>query len=170
MDIDSVLFLLNSIVEDAPLKRKRSGNRLTIHVFSGGKSSIQSIPFTSAVGRSNVSDVCHITEFSCKDVKDRNMTEKDFVDWLLESDVHFILSHVHQGLKQLAWHMVTLEMQLKRLTYHPGFPNMTKLHCPVFLQNKIRYLNDISQHCNPTLQVPLNRRSIQRHLKDRIEA
>ena len=41
-------------------------------------------------------------------VKDNLWNPKDLVDWLLNSDVHFIIAHIHQDLEQLSWDMVEL--------------------------------------------------------------
>lgn len=99
----------------------------------------------------------------CKTIKDKQFSEVDFVDWLLGSHVHFILSHIHQGIGTLGWDMDTLyKQQLPRLYYHPGFPRGNQLVCPVFTQDKFRYLCALSANhfANPTLKIELDERVI----------
>lgn len=62
------------------------------------------------------------------------------VDWLLRSHLHFITAHVHQGTESFGWPIESIYSELQRLRYHPGFPNMASLECPMFTQNKILYL------------------------------
>ena len=50
-----------------------------------------------------------------KMVKDKRWNPKDLVDWLLDSDVHFIITHIHQGLEQLCWNMEDLYIEVQRL-------------------------------------------------------
>ena len=52
-----------------------------------------------------------------------NLTEIQFVDWLLDSDIHLVLSHMHQGFDSLCWDMEVLSEQYKRFQFHEGFPN-----------------------------------------------
>jgi len=90
-----------------------------------------------------------------KFIYDCEWSPKDLVDWLLNSAVHFILTHVHQGVRAfLMWNMCDLQYQLQRLSTHSGFPNGNKLNCPVFLQDKYNYLNKLPfEKVNDTLQV-----------------
>ena len=53
------------------------------------------------------------------------------LDWLLNSDIHFIITHIHQGLEQLGWDMVELYNEVQRLHYHNGYPNRIQLRCPI---------------------------------------
>ena len=53
----------------------------------------------------------------------REMGDMNFimvVDWLLESHIHFILGHPHQGLGHFGWSINHIYSQLDRLTYHIG--------------------------------------------------
>jgi hypothetical protein len=45
-----------------------------------------------------------------------------------------------------------LYTELKRLTYHIGFPNGEQLSCPIFTQDKGFYLDILTKKslCNPT--------------------
>lgn len=124
-----------------------------IKVFIGGRDSIQSSKFTGAWYRLNLDRNAFIVEYiNVDDVKKKLWTTEDFINWLLTSHVHFILSHVHQGLRTLNWNMEDLGNQLARLKYHPGFPKLHHLQCPVFLQNKYAYIESCPL-CNITKQI-----------------
>jgi hypothetical protein len=65
----------------------------------------------------------------------------NFVDWLLGSHIHFIISHIHQGIENFGWSVVDLYKELQRLKSHEGFPRENKLNCPVFTQDKMVLLS-----------------------------
>lgn len=79
------------------------------------------------------------------------------IDWMLASHIHFLLTHPHQGLEHFGWSVVAIYEEVKRLTYHPGFPSLKKIGCPIFRQDKWDYL----QHLNakemtaPSIKIPL---------------
>jgi hypothetical protein len=135
------------------------GPRL-VRVFSGGRQSTQSGPFFAAlkgfqrrVGaralRIEVMDTSMLCRFK--------WAPKQFVDWLLQSNIHFILAHVHQSLllHNLMWDMREALSHFQRLKYHTGFPTGDQLRCPVFTQDKIVYLKCLGDLANNTLTVPL---------------
>jgi len=76
----------------------------------------------------------------------------DLIDWLLDSDIHFVVTHPHQGNPR--WDVSQLYLALDRLRLHPGFPNNDQLNCPVFLQHKFAYLTGVRQIANPTIAIP----------------
>lgn len=78
--------------------------------------------------------------------EDASMTLKAFVDWLLDSHIHFLLCYVHQGLESFGWDVTDIIEELQRLKYHEGFPNGEQLSCPIFTQDKMRYLQLIPHH------------------------
>ena len=96
-----------------------------LRVFHGGSASVQSSPFIAAAGDIRAlsqTDVDIESKNICQ-LKERNWSAVDLVDWLLGSDVHFILSHVHQGksnegINQMGWNVHHLEEQLWRLSFH----------------------------------------------------
>ena len=45
---------------------------------------------------------------------------KDLIIWLCGSDLHFILSHLHQNMPQ--WNVLLIKQALKQLQFHPGWP------------------------------------------------
>ena len=86
------------------------------------------------------------------------MTITDLVNWLLGGHIHIILTHIHQGF---ATHGSLIDMenmmqQLLRLRFHIGYPNGASLYCPVFTQDKRRYLLALGELANNTLFIPLN--------------
>ena len=90
---------------------------------------------------------------TCADVNTFKLTELDIINWLLEGDIHFIISHIHQGIVNI--NMNKLYTEIMRLHDHPGFPNGSNLLCPVFTQDKYKYLQVLMPKgmCNPTLKV-----------------
>ena len=82
-----------------------------------------------------------------------------FVDWILTSHIHFIIGHPHQSTQSLAWPVSDLYQALQsRLCFHPGFPRLKQLHCPIFTQNKFDYYVDLPNGIMmPTFKIPLQR-------------
>lgn len=61
----------------------------------------------------------------------------------------------NQNELQMGWNMEELYDEVYRLEDHAGYPQGIKLQCPVFTQNKYKYLSPIPTFVNPTLQVPI---------------
>lgn len=133
-----------------------------IRVFTGGADGMQSIPFTTAIqALKSIGSHFVVQKMNIKTLKDMQMSPADLIDWMLDSDVHLVLSHIHQGFSgknehQLGWNMNDLAHEVRRLTDHPGFPNGRQLLCPVFTQNKYTYISAIPDFCNPTFSVRIN--------------
>ena len=130
-------------------KRKKT---LVLHVFLGGMKGVQVEAFTVAISAllikfKNV-DVFYLTTSQLR----AKHTPKTFVDWLLLSDIHFILSHVHQSTR---WNCRHIAHKFSRLIGHPGFPAGQQLLCSIFLQNKFVYLNALPFFCNHSVKIPL---------------
>lgn len=140
-----------------PKPEKGAQKSLKIHVFDGGFKSNQSEPFIAALKASNLDrNTVSIVNITVKDVKAARWSLDTFIDFFLDCDCHFLLSHIHQGIiQQLEWSMSDVNTQLLRLSEHPGFPTGSALICPVFTQDKIRYLNALPNHTNPTLRINL---------------
>lgn len=135
---------------------------ILFRVFTGGKSYAQGTSFTSAVNEMKLPPNLYRMEIiNITLIKDNRLSPRQLVDWLLSSHVHIILSHVHQGLSganelMLGWNMNELARELSRLKNHVGFPTGNQLDCPVFTQDKCKYLSAIPRFCNPTFRVELN--------------
>ena len=126
------------------------------NLLEQNQSIIVGVQFKAAWYRSNItSKQWNVEYIEVKNINENHMTPRMLVDWLLGSDIHFILSHVHQGIASyLQWNVQELEFQLQRLTNHLGFPKGKNLLCPVFLQNKFEYLRLLpTATVNQTLQI-----------------
>ena len=96
-----------------------------------------------------------VTFTTTSDVKKSRWSPRELVDWLLSSHIHYIISHIHQGLNSLFWNMDELYNEIKRLRFHIGFPYLQKINCPIFTQNKLAYLQCLPDLTNPTLRIEL---------------
>jgi hypothetical protein len=87
------------------------------------------------------------------------MSPNDVINWLLQSNIHFILSYMHQGIDLVSnsefWNVKSLSYEIQKLKYHNGFPNGAELRCPIFLQDKFRYFAAVPHFVLPTLLIPL---------------
>ena len=79
------------------------------------------------------------------------------MDWSLKCHCHFFIAHIHQSLLRhnLVWDMDFACRQYSRLRYHPGFPSGDQLRCPIFTQDKIKYINDLDTLAVKTMTIPL---------------
>jgi len=85
------LVLRNLIRSYKPVNKGRK----IMKVFMGGKEGIQIIPFKAAWSRTNFMTESWTVEYiSVTFINESYWTPKDLVDWLLDSHVHVILSHV----------------------------------------------------------------------------
>jgi hypothetical protein len=128
---------------------------IKLHVYLGGRSNTQVGPFAVAVEEAmqllstQGSFLRIVTDIKyCDDIRSLGWTPDDFADWMLSSDYHFVLTHVHQGLKH--WNCEEVVSSLSRLKNHPGFPQGIELTCPIFLQDKKRYINGMFTLTNYT--------------------
>jgi len=146
--------ILSSLMSYCLLPEKEK----VVKVFLGGQKGVQVEPLKAAWRQlNNFKEGWSLQCISVNIINELHWSPSDFVDWLLDSHIHIIASHVHQGVsKVLNWDMEDLEIQLQRLKFHLGFPNLLKLKCPVFLQDKYRYLNNLpNSKVNNTLQLYL---------------
>ena len=94
-----------------------------------------------------------------KTIKRLNLSPTDMIDWLLSGDIHYILTHPHQGIdldrKYPVWNIPKLAYGLDMLEFHTGFPNGQYLRCPVFRQDKFRYLTALEDLALPSMQILL---------------
>ena len=139
---------------------KQIGSIKLIRVFTGGKQSIQSGPFLHAVAgiqkRFLGTDI-RVESMNTQELCAAKLQPDQFVGWLMNSHVHLILGHVHQSLlnHNLVWDMEYAMLQYNRLKYHVGFPSGDQLQCPVFTQNKIKYIECLGDLAVKTLTIPL---------------
>ena len=136
---------------------------LRVRVFAGGYDSPQLVFFRNGIEILDrlipTNDFFHtnksgkIVEYHyVHEMRTLRWAPDDLIDWLLDSDIHFIVTHPHQGNPR--WDVSQLHRALERLRLHPGFPNNDQLNCPVFLQHKFAYLTGVRQIANPTIAIP----------------
>ena len=78
----------------------------------------------------------------------------DMITWLLESHIHFIITHPHQGWESSHYQVTNIYEEVNRLRYHTGYPSHDKLDCPIFRQDKWAYLTDLPEHMKlPTVKI-----------------
>lgn len=134
--------------------------KVKLHVFQGGEFGYQSTNFIIALAKfQNSGQFSFETEYiTCKVIKEKRWTIRDLMDWLIDCDIHFILTHIHQGITQLNWNMTDLYQSLLRLQAHRGFPNGLQLECPMFTQDKYEYLRVLMpvKLANPTMKIKFN--------------
>lgn len=166
-DEDFSDIILWETVERSRLNRDENRQKqFIIGVFTGGLKGVQVEQFQVAIklviqefqlyynpGKLQIS----VFYISAKDISNKRITPSELVDKLLDTDVHFILSHIHQSLldRNIGWQIDDLLINLERLKFHKGFPTGAQLACPVFTQNKFDYISRIAGYSIPTMKVPL---------------
>ena len=135
---NETIFMWDTIV----MAPRMCGGGVLIRVFSGGKASIQSGPFSNAMKKIQraclgLNIVPHVEYMDTKMLAQLKWQPEQFVEWLLRSNVHAIIAHSHQALfsHNLVWNMSEALAQFQRLRYHTGFPLGDQLRCPVFTQD-----------------------------------
>ena len=91
-------YLKEIIAIKSSVQHDKRSREMVIRVFYGGSSSFQLISFNSALSK-------YIAQFSeikaeyanTDDVKSKHWTPNDLFRWLEDADVHFIITHIHQG-------------------------------------------------------------------------
>jgi hypothetical protein len=140
---------------------KQVGRTKIVRVFLGGKDSTQSGPFLSAMAtfrKKWASSVNIVLEtINTEELGLLKWQPDQFVDWYLQSHVHFLIAHVHQSLlhRALLWDMEFACQQYTRLQYNVGFPSGDQLRCPVFTQDKIKYIECLDRLAVKTMTIPL---------------
>lgn len=132
---------------------------LVIHVFMGTESHVQRDCFYGALNELGISE-CEVMTFAQlkNNIRCKNWTLDTFLSWLQECDIYIIFCHIHQdfGVPPLLWEPVDFYDQLyDKLHGRLGFPSGDQLRCPIFTQNKFRYIEALGSLCNPTFVVPI---------------
>ena len=147
-------YLQNCASQFKKLHKFKANSTIEIRIYQGGKGfGNQLLPFRQACDIIYSMSTFRYVFLTCADVNTFKFTELDIINWLLEGDIHFIISHIHQGI--ISINMNKLYTEITRLHDHPGFPNGSNLLCPVFTQDKYKYLQALMPKgmCNPTLKV-----------------
>ena len=124
---------------------------ISVRVYCGGEDNVQGGPFKAAVRAlqtqqrslslrtpSFIVEYCYI-----KTIRENNWTIHDLLTWLLDSNIHFILTHVHQGIPY--WNCSEVVDALRSysvnsLRNHVGYPSGNEVDCSIWLQDKRRYI------------------------------
>ena len=126
------------------MKHTPNGNSIVIHCFQGAIAANQIDHFTKAcdiIVNTFPSPNIIVQRMTLKNLRECDWNLSQFVDWLADCHIHFITTHVHQGMESFGWTITDIYQELPRLKFHPGFPNLEKLQCPIFTQNKMIYLD-----------------------------
>jgi hypothetical protein len=152
-------------------------NTPTIRIFLGDEKNMQHIPFTGALNSiGNVIDRSKCSTMLFSQLKDKvryeGWTQTNLINWLRDADIYIIICHVHQGFGHapLMWNPVEFYDELYRtLKDRRGFPSGEQLRCPVFTQDKVRYLSALDGLVNPTRIVPIIEDFDYAELKEELE-
>ena len=138
-------------------KLPSSPRRVLVRVYAGGQNSPQFPFFLAAIQLLEslvVSGHLAASNIEYQYVATvRKWTPMELMLWLRDSDIHFILTHPHQGHPQ--WSVPEVYAAIQILKGHAGFPSDQQLDCPIFLQHKYDYLLAIRHIVNPTIAIQL---------------
>ena len=151
---DDEAYLRNYTCLFKKLHKFRTNTEIKIRVYQGAKEfGNQIIPFRQACNIISSTASFEVINLTTSDVNKYQLSEMDIIDWLAEGDIHFILTHIHQGIVNI--NMNKLYSSINKLHDHPGFPSGDSLQCPVFTQDKYQYLSALMPKgmCNPTFKV-----------------
>ena len=76
-----------------------ANTEIEIRVYQGAVSyGHQWIPFHQACNIISSTSNIRIVSLNCSEVNKNQLSEMDIINWLLGGDIHFIISHIHQGI------------------------------------------------------------------------
>ena len=147
--------LKSSISEHAIEQVQKKTRRLClVRVFQGGRNARQLEPVQQALAEFERKKLIDVEYIDIDKVKTQHLTVQSIVQWLLSSDVHLIITHMHQGIMELLrWNMTDLVLELQLLYSHPGYPTGRSLEDPIFLQDKFKYIEPIKDFFEDTLKI-----------------
>ena len=80
-----------------------------MRVFQGGRNARQLEPVQQALAEFERKKLIDVEYIDIDKVKTQHLTVQSIVQWLLSSDVHLIITHMHQGIMELlGWNMIDL--------------------------------------------------------------
>ena len=132
---------------------------ITFGVFGGGVSGHQVSAFCTTFAQVQLSFATRVSLrlnlITNKLVHERNMSEEEVFQQLHEADVYLILGHMHQGNPQ--WSAITVLdlLSVLQCSSKIGWPQRRHLTCPVFTQDKGRYIEKCRVVTIPTLKLNL---------------
>ena len=102
-----------------------------------------------------LSSISKVTYLYHNEVKEKCWGQTEIFEWLLECDVHIILCHMHQGVKNVPWDCSEYMLNLLKLDFHIGIPMAENVRCSMLNQNKIVYLFSLPERTNNTVAIAL---------------
>lgn len=127
--LDALTVLMVDALNLAPQPIK---NKCLIRVYHGGEGSVQIGPFTVAMDqlkfemKQTYNIDLEVEMIGPEHIGKHQWGPDDLIDWLLKAHIHYIISHIHQGLdtkQYMNWNKLFMLKQLSRLQWHRGFPN-----------------------------------------------
>ena len=102
--------LKSSISEHAMEQVQKKSRRLClVRVFQGGRNARQLEPVQQALAEFERKKLIDVEFIDIDTVKTQHLTVQSIVQWLLSSDVHLIITHMHQGIMELlGWNMILI--------------------------------------------------------------
>jgi len=116
-------------------------SKILIRIHECGKLGVQLVPFKLAQEnifrntRSTHDRIIYQT-INNDEIRKWRWSPEQLVNWLLDSQIHFIMSHCHQGMNIQTWNpswndVLNLRQELYRLKDHIGYPSGEDLKCLV---------------------------------------
>jgi hypothetical protein len=125
-----------------------SNYKIYYRVWEGNSLGEQKKAFATAFSRVEsfmlrMNHPVEIEYLGLKEMREQSLHIKDIVTWLISSHVHFVITHIHQGMECQGSSIEELYDEVSRLYFHAGFPSGIQLGCPIFTQDKWKYLQHI---------------------------
>ena len=87
------------------IQKFETNTEIEIRVYQGAISyGHQWIPFHQACNIISSTSNIRIVSLNCSEVNKNQLSEMDIINWLLGGDIHFIISHIHQGIVNINHH------------------------------------------------------------------
>ena len=122
--------------------------KIIIHVFRGSDANMQYVAWLAAIAniekRHGQSVELKIVYMSTSSLRNSHWTPMEFINWLQSCHYHFILGHAHQGIPLWNGFDLLRAYAALRDSKHPGYPSGDCLNCPIFTQDKNKYLEGTS--------------------------
>jgi hypothetical protein len=145
------------------LRVNKNRNVILIRAFSGSASGRAIEPFFTAIRRATETfrqrNITLQVEIYSNDLIKNVLrwSPCELVDRLLESDVHLLATHLHEGNigKTIEWNIPNILANVSRLEFHLGNIMADNVYCPVNEQGKIKIYKIMPEYCLPTVSVTL---------------
>ena len=94
---------LKSLISEHVIEQvqKKSRRVCLVRVFQGGRNARQLEPVQQALAEFERKKLIDVEYIDIDKVKTQHLTIQSIVQWLLLSDIHLIITHMHQGIMEL---------------------------------------------------------------------